>query len=78
MASPGVDLVDAAAAAWADGAAALHGALVYLDEGAAAAAAAAGLPLLLGLGAAGVCDLRAPRAAVRACGGAGGSARGSR
>ena len=70
-----LDLVDAAAAAWADAAPALHGALVYLDAGAAAAAAATGLALLLGLGAAAVCDLAAPSPAVRlprvACAGCG-------
>lgn len=66
MAPRPVALLDAAAAGWADAAAALHGAVVYLDEGAAAAVAPLGLPLLLGLGALAACDLAQPRPSVRA------------
>lgn len=66
MAPRPVALLDAAAAGWADAAAALHGAVVYLDAGAAAAVAPLGLPLLLGLGALAACDLAQPRPSVRA------------
>ena len=65
MAPRPVALLDAAAAGWADAAAALHDAVVYLDAGAAAAAAPLGLPLLMGLGARAACDLAQPRAWVR-------------
>jgi hypothetical protein len=66
MAPRPVALLDAAAAGWADAASALHGAVVYLDAGAAAAVAPLGLPLLLGLGALAACDLAQPRPSVRA------------
>lgn len=66
MAPRPVALLDAAAAGWADAASALHGAVVYLDAGAAAAAAPLGLSLLLGLGALAVCDLAHPRPEARA------------
>jgi hypothetical protein len=67
MAPRPVALLDAAAAGWADVAAALHGAVVYLDAGAAAAAAPLGVATLLGLGALAACDLASPRASVRRC-----------
>jgi len=64
--SPPVDLLDACASPWASAASHISGALLYLDEGAAAAAASAGgAPLLLGLGARAVCDLDTARETVR-------------
>ena len=67
-----VALLDVAASPWAGAASCFAGAVLYLDAGAAAAAAGAGgAPLLFGLGALAVLDLKMPATDAAATGGDG-------